>query len=64
MSDLILDGNAPANPNAQDDKPALDLGPKATPTAGTNAKADLVIDSNTANFARDVIEASVQVPVI
>ncbi len=64
MSDLILDGNAPANPNAQNEKPALDLGPEAAPAPSSSGHTDLVIDSDTANFARDVIEASVHVPVI
>ena len=64
MSDLILDQNAPAPQADGEPKPSLDLGPGGTPAPQTVNPADLIKDTDTQNFPRDVIEASVNYPVI
>ena len=64
MSDLILDQNAPKPQNETEPKPALDLGPGTPAAAPVVNPADLIKDTDTHNFPRDVIEASVHHPVI
>jgi len=66
MSDIILDPNhPPATPGtaqtAPAARPALDLGPGATPGP---APDDWIKDSDAAHFVQDVIEVSGQTPVI
>ncbi|MEG3616915.1 thioredoxin [Magnetovibrio sp. PR-2] len=64
MSDLILDQNAPEPQNEAAAKPALDLGPGQPASLQAVNPADLIKDTDTQNFARDVIEASAVTPVI
>jgi len=68
MNDFILD---PSQAQAAQDrtgaeKPKLDLGPSAAPAAASAQPntADLIQDTDTNGFTKDVIEASMQVPVI
>ena len=64
MSDLIIDQNAPQPQPDGEPKPALDLGPGAPAQPQPINPADLIKDTDTQNFPRDVIEASVTHPVI
>ncbi|MBF0248972.1 MAG: thioredoxin [Alphaproteobacteria bacterium] len=62
MSDIILDPTQPSGNGAP--KAALDLGPGRPDAPVRSAPADVIIDSSTQTFVRDVIEASVKTPVI
>lgn len=66
MTDIILDPNAKPTSQAKSDdaKPALDLGPQAAPAPAAAPAADVIKDTDTAGFSKDVIEASAQAPVI
>jgi len=69
MSDIILDpsqnARSPSADQPSQDRPALDLGPTVPAAlAQQPPAADLIRDSDTDGFVRDVIETSSQTPVI